>query len=59
VDTLVRLVNEDLERICRWSLDNSLVLNVSKTKAIFRRNPGVVEGILLLLLGTLLFFPAR
>jgi hypothetical protein len=34
VDTLVRLVNEDLERIRRWSVDNSLVLNVSKTKAM-------------------------
>jgi hypothetical protein len=28
VDTLVRLVNEDLEKIRRWYGDNSLVLNV-------------------------------
>jgi hypothetical protein len=44
VDTLVRLVNEDLERIRRWSVDNSLVRNVSKTQAmlIFRRDRGVV-----------------
>jgi hypothetical protein len=32
VDTLVRIVNEDLEMIRRWSVDNSLVLNVSKTR---------------------------
>jgi hypothetical protein len=44
VDTLVRLVNDDLERIRRWSVDNSLVLNVSKTQAILicRRDRGVV-----------------
>jgi hypothetical protein len=34
VDTLVRLVNEDLERIRRWSVDNSLMLNVFKTTAM-------------------------
>jgi hypothetical protein len=28
VDTLVRLVNEDLERILRWSFVNTLVLDV-------------------------------
>jgi hypothetical protein len=58
VDTLVRLVNEDLERIRRWSVDNSLVLNVSKTQPmlISRVDRGVaVEH----LLGTLLFFPTR
>jgi hypothetical protein len=32
VDTLVRIINEDLERIRRWSVGNSLVLNVSKTR---------------------------
>jgi hypothetical protein len=44
VITLVRLVNEDLERIRRWSVENSLVLNVSKTQAmlISRRDRGVV-----------------
>jgi hypothetical protein len=33
VNTLVRLVNENLERIHRCSVNNSLVLNVSKTRA--------------------------
>jgi hypothetical protein len=44
VDTFLRLVNEDLETIRRWSVDNSLVLNVSKTQAmlIYRRDRGVV-----------------
>jgi hypothetical protein len=44
VDTLVRLVNDDLERIRCWSVNNSLVLNVSKTRAmlISRQDRGVV-----------------
>jgi hypothetical protein len=45
VDNLVvRLVNDDLEKICRWSVDNSLVLNVYKTKVmlISRRDLSVV-----------------
>jgi hypothetical protein len=44
VDTLVRLVNEDLERIRRLFVDNALVLNVSKmqTMLISRRDRGVV-----------------
>jgi hypothetical protein len=33
VNTLVRLVNDALERIRRWSVDNSLLLNMSKTQA--------------------------
>jgi hypothetical protein len=40
--TLVRLVNEDLKMIHRWCVDNSMVLNVSKTQAmvISRRDRG-------------------
>jgi hypothetical protein len=58
VDTLVCLVNEDLERTRRWYVDNSLVLNVSKTQAMLISRLAVVllKSILLLLLGTLLFF---
>jgi hypothetical protein len=32
VDTLVGLLNEDLKRIHRWSVDISLALNVSKPR---------------------------
>jgi hypothetical protein len=42
VDTLVRLVNEDLERIPRWSVENSLVLNVSKKQAMWQAPRTVV-----------------
>jgi hypothetical protein len=44
VDTLVRLLNEDLERNYRWSADKSLVLNASKTQVMLtsRRDRGVV-----------------
>jgi hypothetical protein len=36
VGTLVRLVNDELlERIHRWFVDNSLVLNASKTQVMF------------------------
>jgi hypothetical protein len=58
VDNLVCLVNEDLERIRRWSVDNSLVLNVSKTQAILicRRDRGVVVEHPLTVAGTLFFF---
>jgi hypothetical protein len=44
VDTLVRFVNEDLERSCFWSAVNFLVLYMSKTQAmlISRRDRGAV-----------------
>jgi hypothetical protein len=58
VDTLVRLVNENLERIPRWSVDNSLVLNVSKTQVmlICRRNRGVVVEHTLTVAGDVVVF---
>jgi hypothetical protein len=58
VDTLVRLVNEDLERIHRWYVDNSLVLNMSKTQAmlISRLDRGVVVKHPLTVAGDVVFY---
>jgi hypothetical protein len=60
VDSVVRFVNEDLERSCFWAAVNFLVLYMSKTQAmlISRRDRGAVLEHSLTVAGHVVVFPS-